>query len=56
MKKIAISLCAIALVMGTVSCKKEKIDPIVEDNPVPVYAEGIYHPTLKIATVGEDGE
>jgi hypothetical protein len=56
MKKIAISLCAIALVMGTVSCKKEIIDPIVEDNPVPVYAEGIYHPTLKIATVGEDGE
>lgn len=56
MKKIAISLCALALMVGAVSCKKDKIDPIAEENPVPVYAEGIYHPTLKIATVSEDGE
>ena len=55
MKKIAISLCALALMVGAVSCKKEKEEPRVE-NPVPVYAEGIYHPTMKIATVSEDGE
>ena len=54
MKKIVIALCACALVAGAVSCKKEKIEP-VEQDPVPVYAEGIYHPVMKLATVNEDG-
>ena len=54
MKKIVITLCAFALVAGVVSCKKEKIEP-TEQDPVPVYAEGIYHPTMKIATVSENG-
>lgn len=49
MKKIVIMLCAVALVAGAVSCKKEKIDP------VPVYTEGIYHPLMQIATVSENG-
>lgn len=53
MKKIVIALCACALVAGAVSCKKEKIEPI--EDPVPVYAEGIYHPVMKLATVTEDG-
>ena len=50
MKRIIVTLCAVALVAGAVSCKKEKIE-----DPVPVYAEGIYHPVMKIATVSEDG-
>ena len=50
MKRIVVTLCAFALVAGAVSCKKEKIE-----DPVPVYAEGIYHPVMKIATVSEDG-
>ena len=50
MKRIVVTLCAVALVAGAVSCKKEKIE-----DPVPVYAEGIYHPVMKIATVSEDG-
>ena len=54
MKKIVIALCAFAMMAGVVSCKKEKIEP-VEQDPVPVYAEGIYHPTMHIATVTEDG-
>lgn len=49
MKKIFITLCAAALVACTVSCKKEKEDP------VPVYEEGIYHPCQKIATVSNNG-
>ena len=53
MKKIVITLCAFALVAGVVSCTKEMIEP-VEQDPVPVYAEGIYHPTMKIATVSEN--
>lgn len=54
MKKIIVTLCACALMAGAVSCKKEKIEPI-EQNPVPVYAEGVYHPVMKIATVNADG-
>ena len=54
MKKVLFSLCAIALVAGIVSCKKEKIEPI-EPDPVPVYAEGVYHPVMKIASINEDG-
>ncbi len=54
MKRILITLCATAIMAGAVSCKKEKIEPI-EQNPVPVYAEGIYHPTMKVATVTEGG-
>jgi hypothetical protein len=53
MKKFVFVLCAAAIVAGAVSCKKEKIEPI--ENPVPVYAEGIYHPVMHIATVSEDG-
>lgn len=55
MKKVFITLCAFALMAGAVSCRKEKIEP-VEQDPVPEYAEGIYHPTMKIATVSEDGQ
>ena len=54
MKRIIVTLCAFALVAGAVSCKKEKIEPIDQD-PVPVYTEGIYHPVMKIATVNENG-
>ena len=54
MKKIVITLCAFALMAGAVSCKKEKIEPIEQD-PVPVYAEGVYHPVMKIVSVNEDG-
>ena len=53
MKKFVVILSACALVAGAVSCKKEKIEPI--EDPVPVYAEGIYHPVMKLATVTEDG-
>ena len=44
--------------MATVfsSCKKESVSPSGSQIPVPVYAEGIYHPCMKIATVTEDGE
>ena len=54
MKKFVVILSACAMMAGAVSCKKEKIEPIEQD-PVPVYAEGIYHPTMKLATVTEDG-
>ncbi|MBQ6068524.1 MAG: hypothetical protein IJK84_03385 [Bacteroidales bacterium] len=54
MKKIAFILLTSALMVGAVSCKKDKIEP-EEVNPVPVYAEGVYHPVMKIATVSENG-
>ena len=54
MKKIVITMCAFAMMAGVVSCKKEKVEP-EEQNPVPVYTEGIYHPTMQIATVSEGG-
>jgi hypothetical protein len=53
MKKFVVILSACAMMAGAVSCKKEKIEPI--EDPVPVYAEGIYHPVMKLATVTEDG-
>lgn len=52
MKRIIVTLFAVALMAGAVSCKKEKIEPV---DPVPVYAEGIFHPVMHIATVSEDG-
>lgn len=50
MKKVFVSLCAVAMVACAVSCKKEPIP-----DPVPVYEEGIYHPCQKLATVAENG-
>lgn len=52
MKKVIISLCALAVLAGASSCKKDK----EENVKVPVYAEGIYHPIMKIASVSQNGE
>lgn len=52
MKKVLMTLCTLALVAGTISCKKEKYDVI---DPVPVYSEGVYHPVMKIDSVFTDG-
>lgn len=41
---------------AVLSCKKDPVTPPEQQNPVPVYAEGIYHPCMKIATVTKDGE
>ena len=57
MKKFVVAVCALALMAGAVSCKKDPddIDPIVEEDPVPEYAEGVYHPVMHLSTVAEDG-
>ena len=43
-------MCAIAMLAGATSCNKDDIKP----EPVPTYAEGVYHPVMQIATVTED--
>lgn len=45
------------MMAGVVSCKKnpEDVDPIVEEDPVPEYAEGVFHPVMHLSTVAEDG-
>lgn len=52
MKKVIVSLCALVLLASVLSCKKEK----EEIEKVPVYAEGIYHPIMKIASVTQNGD
>lgn len=46
------AVCAVALMAGAVSCKKDKVDPV---DPVPVYTEGVYQPLQQIETILEDG-
>lgn len=55
MKKFVLSLTALALLAGVVSCERENVVPTPEPDPVPVYAEGIYHPVKKIATLNQNG-
>lgn len=57
MKKFVVAVCALAMMAGVVSCKKnpEDVDPIVEEDPVPEYAEGVFHPVMHLSTVAEDG-
>lgn len=56
MKKFAVAVCALAMLASIVSCKKKpnEDDPIVKD-PVPEYAEGVFHPVMHLSTVAEDG-
>lgn len=54
MKKLAVALCALAMISAT-SCKKDDANSVV-DNPVPTYTEGCYQPYAQIATIMEDGE
>ena len=44
------------MLASVVSCKKKpnEDDPIVKD-PVPEYAEGVFHPVMHLSTVAEDG-
>ena len=56
MKKFIVALCALAMIAGAVSCKKDDpVDP-VEDDPVVTekLAEGIYQPAMKIASITTD--
>lgn len=53
MKKLFVSLFAVAILASVVSCKKtETSEEIIL---TPVYKEGVYHPIMKVASVSENG-
>lgn len=52
MKKLIVAICAVALMAGAVSCKKDEVEPVIS---VPVYTEGIYQPLQQIEAILEDG-
>ena len=56
MKKFIVALCALAMIAGAVSCKKDDPVDLVEDDPVVTekLAEGIYQPAMKIASITTD--
>lgn len=51
MKKSIIILLAATIVMGAVSCKKEKNEPTNNVPTEPTYQEGVYAPLMKIETI-----
>lgn len=54
MKKLFIAVCALALMAGAVSCKKDKIEEEPNNPPALVtenLSEGIYQPAEKIASI-----
>jgi len=55
MRKVGLFLGALTLLVCASSCKKENVTPEGDGFKVPVYTEGVYHPTMKIATVSEGG-
>lgn len=56
MKKFIVALCALAMIAGAVSCKKDDpVDPVEDDLVVTEkLAEGIYQPAMKIASITTD--
>lgn len=49
-KRAVVVICAVALMVGAVSCKKDKVEP--EDEYVnPTYVEGVFNPGKHLSTV-----